>query len=84
MFEGDGLTLSELMVEEMRSKRVSYFELISSLSEKNKQFFAEKEMDLSKERNFIDQSEKSKVEHLKIERKEREPFDIFVKKYLGR
>ncbi len=84
VFEGEGLTLSELMVEEMRSKRVSYFELISSLSKKNKQFFTEKEMDLGKERHFIDQSEKSKVEHLKIERKEREPFDIFVKKYLGR
>ena len=84
VFEGEDLSLSELMIEEMRSKKISYFELISNLSQKNKQFFTEKEMDFAKESYFIDQSEKSKVEHLKIERKKREPFDVFVKKYLGR
>ena len=84
VFEGEDLSLSELMIEEMRSKRISYFELISNLSKENKLFFTESEMNSDKERFFINQSEKSKVEHLKIERKEREPFDIFVKKYLGR
>ena len=72
------------MIQEMKSKELSYSELISSLSKENKKFFTEKEMDSDKEKHFIGQSEKSKVEHLKIERKKREPFDIFVKKYLGR
>ena len=63
---------------------MSYFEFISNLSKKNKDFFIEKEMDSDKESYFINQSEKSKVEHLKIERKRREPFDVFVKNYLGR
>ena len=84
VFEGEDLSLSELMIEEMRSKKISYFELISNLSKKNKQFFTEKEMDFDKESYFINQSEKSKVEHLKIERKKAEPFDVFVKNYLGR
>ncbi len=84
VFEGKELSLSELMIQEMKSKELSYSELISSLSKENKKFFTEKEMDSDKEKHFIGQSEKSKVEHLKIERKKREPFDIFVKKYLGR
>ena len=41
VFEGEDLSLSELMIEEMRSKKISYFELISNLSQKNKQFFIE-------------------------------------------
>ena len=84
MFEGKELSLSESMIETMKTKDLSYFELISSLSEKNKKFFTDKELNLEKEKEFIDQSEKSKLEHLKIEREEQGPFDAFVKNYLGR
>ena len=84
IFEGKEPSLSERMIEEMNTQKLSYFDLIYNLSEKNKKFFIEKEMASDKERYFIDQSEKSKVEHLKIERKAREPFDVFVKNYLGR
>ena len=84
VFEGEELSLSEMVIEEMRTQKLSYFELISKLSEKNKQFFIQKEMDIKKEERFIDQSEKSKMEHLKIERKKRVPFELFVRNYLGR
>ena len=75
MFEGKELSLSESMIETMKTKDLSYFELISSLSEKNKKFFTDKELNLEKEKEFIDQSEKSKLEHLKIE-EEQDPLDV--------
>ena len=77
------LSLSEKVLDEMKTNDMSYSELTFKLSKENKSFFINKDLDDERKLYFINESEKSKIEHLKIEREKKVPFDQFVQKYLG-
>jgi glutamate--cysteine ligase len=83
VIDGEDLSLSERVLHEMVSKKMSYFELIMDASIKNKSFFLERDLSREKSLYFMNESEKSKIEHLKIERGDNLPYVDFVKKYLN-
>ena len=83
VINNEELSLSERVLDEMKTKGMSYSELTLKLSKENKSFFSNRELGKERKLYFINESEKSKIEHLEIEREEKIPFDKFVEKYLG-
>jgi gamma-glutamylcysteine synthetase len=83
VIDGEDLSLSERVLHEMVSKKMSYFELIMDASIKNKSFFLERDLSREKSLYFMNESEKSKIEHLKIERDDNLSYADFVKNYLN-